>query len=84
MDVHDVGSYREPHDPNNAWRIFHPSMVLTIEPGLYFRPCPEVPEEFWHIGIRIEDDIVITDKKPMLLTRDVPVALPEIEAWMRR
>ena len=82
MDVHDVGSYREPQDPNNGWRILQPGMVLTIEPGLYFRPAPEVPEQFWNIGIRIEDDVLIQSNGPEILSRDVPVGIAEIEYWM--
>jgi Xaa-Pro aminopeptidase len=57
-------------------------MVLTIEPGLYFRPSEEVPQEFWNIGIRIEDDVVITPGQPEILSRDVPVKPSEIEYWM--
>jgi Xaa-Pro aminopeptidase len=82
MDVHDVGSYREPSDPNQGWRIFQPGMVLTVEPGLYFRPSPEVPEKYWNIGIRIEDDVLIQDTNPEILSRDVPVSVSEIERWM--
>jgi Xaa-Pro aminopeptidase len=82
MDVHDVGSYREPGDPHQGWRIFQPGMVLTVEPGLYFRPCPEVPEKYWNIGIRIEDDVLIQDTTPEILSRDVPVSVSEIERWM--
>lgn len=82
MDVHDVGSYRELNDPNKAWRILQPNMVLTVEPGLYFRPSKEVPKEFWNIGIRIEDDVVITSGDPMIMSRDVPVTIQEIERWM--
>ncbi len=82
MDVHDVGSYREPHDADNGWRILRPGMVLTIEPGLYFRPAPEVPEQYWNIGIRIEDDVLIQTKGPEILSRDVPVGVAEIEHWM--
>lgn len=84
MDVHDVGSYREPHDPEKSWRQLQPGMVLTIEPGLYFRPSPEVPQAYWHIGIRIEDDILITQNGNTNMTRDVPVTITEIEAWMAK
>jgi Xaa-Pro aminopeptidase len=82
MDVHDVGSYREPNDPLLGWRILRPGMVLTIEPGLYLRPSPEVPETFWNIGIRIEDDVVIGSSFYEILSRDVPVKVSEIEYWM--
>ncbi len=83
MDVHDVGSYREPGDAHNGWRILREGMVLTIEPGLYFRPSEEVPSEFWNIGIRIEDDAVVTSNGCELITRDVPVTVSEIEHCMK-
>ena len=57
-------------------------MVLTIEPGLYVRPQEDVHEQFWHIGIRIEDDALVTPNGCELLTRDVPVERAEIEALM--
>jgi Xaa-Pro aminopeptidase len=58
-------------------------MVLTIEPGLYVRPAADVAEKFWNIGIRIEDDAVVTETGCELITRGVPVAADEIEALMR-
>jgi Xaa-Pro aminopeptidase len=57
-------------------------MVLTLEPGLYVRPAEGVPERFWNIGIRIEDDTVVTDAGCDLITRDVPVEADEIERVM--
>ncbi len=89
MDVHDVGDYREPTgsapgDTPRPWRLLQPGMVLTIEPGIYVRPAADVPEQFWNIGIRIEDDAVVTDTGCELITRDVPVDADEIEALMRR
>ncbi len=57
--------------------------MLTVEPGLYVRPAPDVPEAFWHIGIRIEDDAIVTPQGCELITRDVPVAADDIEALMR-
>ena len=99
MDVHDCGSYVEPaevgtfserKDPlsgelikDRPSRILHPGMVLTIEPGIYVRPGEGVPEPFWNIGIRIEDDAVVTAGGCELITRDVPVQADEIEALMR-
>ncbi|MDP3519140.1 MAG: aminopeptidase P N-terminal domain-containing protein [Hydrogenophaga sp.] len=99
MDVHDCGSYVEPsevgqvserRDPlsgetitNRPSRILRPGMVLTIEPGLYVRPAAGVPEAFHNIGIRIEDDAIVTDTGCELITRGVPVAADEIEALMR-
>jgi Xaa-Pro aminopeptidase len=58
-------------------------MVLTIEPGLYVRPGEGVPEQFHNIGIRIEDDAIVTAGACELITRDVPVKADEIEALMR-
>jgi Xaa-Pro aminopeptidase len=58
-------------------------MALTIEPGLYVRAAEGVPERYWNIGIRIEDDAVVTPTGCDLLTREVPVAAGEIEALMR-
>lgn len=86
MDVHDVGSYREAA-PSNAqekpWRVLQPNMVLTIEPGLYIRPAEDVAEAFWNIGIRIEDDAVVTPSGCELISRGVPVDADEIEMLMR-
>ena len=58
-------------------------MVLTIEPGIYVRPAPGVPEPFHNIGIRIEDDAIVTESDCELITRGVPVQPDEIEALMR-
>jgi Xaa-Pro aminopeptidase len=93
LDVHDVGTYRNlpvesvsPTDSDatvaTTWRQLKPGMVLTIEPGLYVRPQKDVHEQFWHIGIRIEDDALVTPNGCELLTRDVPVERAEIEALM--
>ncbi|MEO8015660.1 MAG: M24 family metallopeptidase, partial [Polaromonas sp.] len=60
-----------------------PGMVLTIEPGLYVRPAKGVPKKFWDIGIRIEDDALVTPQGCELMTRGVPVKADEIEALMR-
>jgi len=85
MDVHDVGAYREPPlgTQDRPWRRLQENMVLTIEPGLYIRPAEDVPEAFWNIGIRIEDDALITADGCELMSRGVPVAIAEIEALMR-
>ena len=85
MDVHDVGSYREASTATDKpWRVLQPNMVLTIEPGLYIRPAEDVPESFWNIGIRIEDDAVVTTSGCELISRGVPVKAAEIEALMRK
>ena len=86
MDVHDVGSYREPiatPAEEKPWRILKSGMVITIEPGLYVRPADDVNEAFWNIGIRIEDDAVINDAGCELISRGVPVKADEIEALMK-
>ncbi len=87
MDVHDVGSYREttedPSSTEKPWRILKSGMVLTIEPGLYIRPADDIDEQFWNIGIRIEDDAVVNDAGCELISRGVPVKADEIEALMR-
>ena len=99
MDVHDCGSYVEPEETGSEQtrpetsgdqaarerhsRILKPGMVLTLEPGLYVRPAADVPEPFWNIGIRIEDDAVVTETGCELISRDVPVSVTDIEALMR-
>ena len=86
MDVHDVGSYREPistQQKEKPWRILKSGMVITIEPGLYIRPADDIDESFWNIGIRIEDDAVINDSGCELISRGVPVKADEIEALMK-
>jgi Xaa-Pro aminopeptidase len=88
MDVHDVGSYREPlgtttDSSEKPWRVFKPGMVITIEPGLYIRPADDVDERFWNIGIRIEDDAVLNDSACELISRGAPVKPDEIEALMK-
>jgi Xaa-Pro aminopeptidase len=85
MDVHDVGSYRTPPASNKErpWRMLEAGMVLTIEPGLYIRPAENISEQFWNIGIRIEDDAIVTAQGCALITRGVPVEADEIERLMR-
>jgi Xaa-Pro aminopeptidase len=81
VDVHDVGDYVVDGEP----RVLEPGMVLTIEPGLYFMPeaCPpEVPEKVVGLGIRLEDDILITEDEPDVLTRGLPVSAGDIEDMM--
>jgi Xaa-Pro aminopeptidase len=87
MDVHDVGDYRE--DVADAIgaerpsRILRPGMVTTVEPGIYIRPAAGVPEQFWNIGIRIEDDVLVTEDGHENLTLAAPKTVAEIEALMR-
>jgi Xaa-Pro aminopeptidase len=96
LDVHDVGEtfaleeapVEQPDGLGGSVvrkpsRVLVPGMVLTIEPGLYVRPAEGVPERFWNIGIRIEDDALVTPAGCELLSRGVPVRPDEIEALMR-
>jgi Xaa-Pro aminopeptidase len=88
MDVHDCGDYREPGAAAPAgaekpWRILRPGMALTVEPGLYVRAADDVPAAFHDIGVRIEDDALVTDTGCEIVTGDVPKAPDEIEALMR-
>jgi Xaa-Pro aminopeptidase len=85
MDVHDVGEYREgAAGEDRPWRKLQPGMALTVEPGIYVRPGEGVPEHFWNIGIRIEDDAVVTDKGCEIITGGVPKTVAEIEALMKQ
>jgi Xaa-Pro aminopeptidase len=79
MDVHDVGDYKV----GDVWRVLEPGMVLTIEPGLYIPPrCRSVPKRFRGLGIRIEDDVLVTRDGRSVLTADVPKQPDELEALM--
>jgi Xaa-Pro aminopeptidase len=64
LDVHDVGDYKV----GGEWRVLEAGMTLTVEPGIYIRPSPRVPKAFWNIGIRIEDDVLVTHAAPEVLT----------------
>jgi Xaa-Pro aminopeptidase len=78
MDVHDVGDYKV----GGQWRLLEPGMVLTVEPGIYIRD-PEHIHKKWHfIGIRIEDDVLVTKTGHEVLTHGVPKEIDEIEALM--
>ena len=79
MDVHDVGDYKVAGN----WRVLEPGMCLTIEPGIYIHADNESVDEQWRgIGIRIEDDVVVTSDGCEILTAGVPKAAEEIEALM--
>ena len=80
LDVHDVGGGRQ-GDPNSSF-LLEPGMVLTIEPGLYFgswRNDILIPERYAGIGIRIEDDVLVTEQGPLVLSSSCPKMLEEIE-----
>jgi Xaa-Pro aminopeptidase len=74
LDVHDVGDYTTP---------LCEGMVMTVEPGLYIRPSDDIPQAFWNIGIRIEDDVMLGAQGPEILTRGVPAEAQAIEALMQ-
>ena len=79
LDVHDVGVYKPGGEP----RLLEPGMCLTVEPGLYFgawRPDVDCPERYSNIGIRIEDDVLITGDGPVILTEDCPKTVEAIES----
>ncbi|HXR51399.1 MAG TPA: Xaa-Pro aminopeptidase [Steroidobacteraceae bacterium] len=81
MDVHDVGDYKI----GDEWRVLEPGMVMTVEPGIYIPAGTRgVPKRFWNIGIRIEDDVMVTAGGCEVLTGDVPNQPSAIEAAMAR
>jgi Xaa-Pro aminopeptidase len=80
MDVHDVGDYKV----DGQWRMLEPGMVLTIEPGLYFKPHKDVAKKWWNIGVRIEDDVLVTETGRDVLSQDAPKSADEIESLMSR
>ena len=80
MDVHDVGVYRLDDKP----RALAPGMVLTVEPGLYVAPdCEQVAPEWRGIGIRIEDDVLVTPEGNRVLSAAVPKHVADVEALRR-
>ena len=79
MDVHDVGEYKL----GGQWRPLQPGMTFTVEPGCYIRPADGVPEALWNIGIRIEDNVLVTAGGHEVLTQDAPKTVQEIEEVMR-
>lgn len=81
LDVHDVGVY---YAAEGEGEPYTPGTVVTVEPGIYIAPDDmEVPEHFRGIGVRIEDDVVVTDGDPVVLTGDVPKSIDAIEALRR-
>lgn len=77
LDVHDAGNYKK---ADGKWVSMQPGMVLTVEPGLYIRPADNVPKAFWDIGIRIEDDILVTQAGHENLTASCPKSVKDVEA----
>jgi len=80
LDVHDVGLYRV----DGESRLLEPGMALTVEPGCYIRPADRVPEEFWDIGVRIEDDVLVTAEGSENLTAATPKTVSDVEAACAR
>jgi Xaa-Pro aminopeptidase len=80
MDVHDVGRYKV----EDGWRRLEPGMVFTVEPGVYIAAGSEgVPEEYFNIGVRIEDDVLVTENGFEVLTSKAPKEIKDVEATMK-
>ncbi|HAF00756.1 MAG TPA: Xaa-Pro aminopeptidase, partial [Methylophilaceae bacterium] len=79
LDVHDAGEYK---DQAGQWHMLQVNNVLTVEPGCYVRPADNVPAHFWNIGIRIEDDAVVTETGCEIITAAAPKTVQEIEDAM--
>ncbi|MEP6547423.1 MAG: aminopeptidase P N-terminal domain-containing protein [Gammaproteobacteria bacterium] len=79
LDVHDVGDYKV----GGEWRVLEPGMTLTVEPGIYIRPSARVPKEFWNIGVRIEDEVLVTADAPEVLTGALEKTPEAIETLLR-
>lgn len=81
MDVHDVGAYTTSKKEN---RLFEPGMVLTVEPGIYIPgPNPDIESRWWNIGVRIEDDVLVTSKGRRVLSQGLPKTIAAIERLMQ-
>ena len=79
MDVHDVGDYKL----DGEWRMLEAGMVMTVEPGLYLSANSEGLSEQWrNIGVRIEDDVLVTKDGYDILSKDAPKTIDEIEELM--
>src|SRR3990170_3858719 len=79
LDVHDAGDYKRA----GKWRALAPGMVLTVEPGLYIRAADDVPERLRGIGVRIEDDVLVTADGCEVITAATPKSIADIEALIR-
>jgi len=80
LDVHDAGEYK---NKTGDWATLEAGNTLTVEPGCYVRPADNVPECFWNIGIRIEDDVLITKTGNEVLTKNAAKSVADIETLMR-
>jgi Xaa-Pro aminopeptidase len=76
LDVHDAGEYKR----DGKWRPLAQGMTLTVEPGCYIRPAAGVPEAYWNIGVRIEDDVLVTADGCEVITAETPKSIAAIEA----
>ncbi|MBE0622934.1 MAG: aminopeptidase P N-terminal domain-containing protein [Burkholderiales bacterium] len=76
LDVHDAGDYKI----DGKWRPLAAGMTLTVEPGCYIRPAEGVPEAYWNIGVRIEDDALVTENGCEIITAETPKSVADIEA----
>ena len=81
LDVHDAGEYK---NKQGSWAVLKSGNTLTVEPGCYVRPAENVPEHFWNIGIRIEDDVLITDTGNEVLSKNAVKTIVDIESLMAR
>jgi Xaa-Pro aminopeptidase len=80
LDVHDSGQYKM----NKEWRLLEPGMALTVEPGIYITPnIPGVDPRWWNIGVRIEDDILVTPEGCHNFTQALPTNIHDVEALVR-
>ena len=79
LDVHDAGDYKRA----GKWRELVPGMTLTVEPGLYIRAADDVPERLRNIGVRIEDDVLVTQGECEVLSAEAPKGIEDVEALMR-
>lgn len=80
MDVHDVGDYKI----DDQWRVLEQGMILTVEPGIYISPDPKIDEKWWNIGVRIEDDVLITRNGNEVLTAALVKEVADVEALMAK
>ncbi len=81
LDVHDAGEYK---DKAGNWTLLEAGNTLTVEPGCYVRPADNVPKQFWNIGIRIEDDVLITKTGNEVLTKSAMKSVADIEGLMHK
>lgn len=79
LDTHDVGA----PSVNGQEDVFRPGMVTTVEPGIYIRPADDVPECYWHLGVRIEDIVLVTSEGNEVLSKHIPKQIHAVELAMQ-